>query len=159
MSFQYTICSLLMSEGHVLRRFTYEAIFKRPEDGEVPLDIVDRPELSCYWEGFGCEPSDECVVAVAEGRIIGACWARNIHGYGDVADDVPELALAVLEPYRRRGIGANLLESLLGELRSSGVEKASLAVQKDNPAFRIYQRVGFTIVGETSSEWLMGITL
>lgn len=159
MSFQYSIRALLPSEGHILRRFTYEAIFKRPTDSNVPFPIIERPELRCYWECFGDYPTDYCLVAELDTQIVGACWVRNIQGYGSISPDVPELALAILPEHRSKGIGSALLERLIVDLRRRGMTRISLAVQKDNYALKLYQNVGFTIIGKTDEEWLMELRI
>lgn len=40
-------------------------------------------------------------------------------------------------------------------LKKKGYKKASLAVQKDNYAFKLYQKVGFNIVKENQQEFIM----
>ena len=47
------------------------------------------------------------------------------------------------------------------ELREAGYPRASLSVQKENPALRLYERLGFSIIGDgfDETEWLMTIDL
>ena len=40
-------------------------------------------------------------------------------------------------------------------LRENGYQRASLSVQKENPALRLYQRAGFRILAEKGTEYLM----
>jgi ribosomal protein S18 acetylase RimI-like enzyme len=75
--------------------------------------------------------------------------------YGHVDDDTPSLAIAVLKPYRNRGIGTALLKGLLESLRAHGFRKASLSVQKENPAVHLYQRLGFKVIRESEEEYIM----
>lgn len=44
---------------------------------------------------------------------------------------------------------------MLELLREKGYKKASLSVQKENYALRMYQRVGFQIIRETAQEYIM----
>lgn len=44
---------------------------------------------------------------------------------------------------------------MLRVLQRKGYKKASLAVQKDNYALRMYQKIGFKIIGEHTEEFLM----
>ena len=44
---------------------------------------------------------------------------------------------------------------MLDQLRQAGYAQASLAVQKDNYAARMYQRAGFQILRETEEEFIM----
>lgn len=49
--------------------------------------------------------------------------------------------IALLPEYRGRGIGGNLLEQVLGEARAAG-KAVRIHVEKNNPAYRLYQRLG-----------------
>ena len=50
-----------------------------------------------------------------------------------------------------------MMRALLDELRDAGYARASLSVQKENPALRLYERLGFRIIGDgfDETEWLM----
>lgn len=50
-----------------------------------------------------------------------------------------------------------MMRAMLDELRDAGYARASLSVQKENPAMRLYERLGFRIVGDGAdeTEWLM----
>ena len=53
------------------------------------------------------------------------------------------------------------MRQMLDELRKAGYARASLSVQKENPALRLYERLGFRIIGdgEDETEWMMVIDL
>lgn len=53
-----------------------------------------------------------------------------------------------------RGIGAALVRGLQAEARVAGMP-LKLKVLKTNPALRLYQRLGFAIVGEDEHGWEM----
>ncbi len=95
-----------------------------------------------YAAGFG-RPGD--VGVVAEGA--GAAWCRlrpvTNPGYGYVADDIPELTIAVRASHRGQGIASALLDALKREAAAAGHHAISLSVEPDNPARRIYERAGF----------------
>ena len=150
---------LSKAEYSRLPDFLYEAIFL-PE-GVTPPDrsIVSRPELALYYEGFGTGSVDLSMAAEENEQLIGCAWARIMQDYGHVDDETPSLAVAVLSPYRNRGIGTALLKELLESLRTHGFRKVSLSVQKENPAFHLYQRLGFKTIGETEEEYLMVCSL
>ena len=74
-------------------------------------------------------------------------------GQGD--DSIPSLAISLLPGYRGRGIGTQLLDSLLSLLWQKGFARASLSVQKENPARRLYERAGFRVVVEKGPEDVM----
>ena len=146
-------------EWPLLEDFLYEAIFV-PEDfqGEIPRSIIhDDPKCRAAYEGFGERPDDRALVAVTDGRVVGACWVRTTDEYGHIDDATPSFSIALLEPYRKRGIGGAMMRQMLAELEDTGYSRASLSVQKENPALHLYERLGFRIVGDGADEthWLM----
>ena len=139
----------------VLPEFLYQAIFVPPGEDPPPRSILEKPELRVYLRDFGDSPGDTAMAAYWEGRPIGAAWARIMDDYGHLDDDTPSLAIALLPEYRGMGLGSELLAHLLDRLAQAGYGRASLAVQKRNPARRLYRRLGFQTVGETPEEYLM----
>ena len=75
--------------------------------------------------------------------------------YGHIDSSTPSLAISMLPGYRGLGIGTQLLNGLLLLLQENGYLRASLSVQKENPALRLYERVGFQILAEKDTEYLM----
>ena len=149
------IRKLYSKEVNLLKDFLYEAIFI-PEGVEPPCrDIVERPELRIYYDGFGQSPADHCLLAEADGRIIGAVWTRIMHDYGHVDDETPSFAISLFSEYRGRGIGTRLMKEMLSLLKEYGYRQASLAVQKANYAVRMYKNVGFEIIDENKEEYIM----
>ena len=138
-----------------LKDFLYEAIFV-PEGGARPDRlIIERPELSLYVDDFGSGAADNCLVAEADGKVVGAVWTRIMDDYGHVDDDTPSFAISLYREYRGRGIGTEMMRKMLEQLRTQGWKRASLAVQKANYALRMYQAVGFRIVDENAEEYIM----
>lgn len=149
------IRELRPEEVTVLKDFLYEAIFL-PEGVEPPeRSIVELPELRIYYEGFGEGKADICMVAEADGRIVGAAWTRLMKDYGYVDDETPSFAISLYREYRGQGIGTRLMLAMLAKLREKGFARASLAVQKANYAVRMYEKVGFRIVSENAEEYIM----
>lgn len=142
-------------ETALLKDFLYEAIFI-PEGVEPPpRDIVEKPELRVYTDDFGSRRGDNCLVAEAGGRIVGAVWTRIMDDYGHVDDDTPSFAISLYREYRGQGIGTGLMREMLSLLRSQGFKRASLAVQKANYAVRLYEKVGFSVTDENDEEYIM----
>jgi ribosomal protein S18 acetylase RimI-like enzyme len=57
--------------------------------------------------------------------------------------------LVVVETHRRRGVGAQLVRDACAIARSTGLERLSLEVRRDNvPACRLYERLGFSAAGD-----------
>ena len=159
----YTIRPLRSDERHLLEDFLYEAIYV-PEgfEGTVPRPIIhDDPKCRAAFECFGDLPDDRALVAEVDGRVVGACWVRTTDEYGHIDDETPSFSISLYAQYRGQGIGGALMRQMLDELREAGYARASLSVQKENPALRLYERLGFRIIGdgEDETEWMMVIDL
>jgi ribosomal protein S18 acetylase RimI-like enzyme len=153
------IRKLQPEETDLLKDFLYEAIFI-PEGVEPPdRTIIERPELRIYSDDFGQSPADHCLLAEADGRIIGAVWTRIMNDYGHVDDETPSFAISLFSEYRGQGIGTRLMKEMLSLLKEHGYRQASLAVQKANYAVRMYRNVGFEIIDENDEEYIMACRL
>ena len=155
MSEEILIRKLCEEEVDLLKIFLYEAIFV-PKGTEPPArNIIERPELRVYYDGFGTGSADHCLVAETDGHVVGAIWARIMNDYGHVDDETPSLAISLLPEYRGRGIGTRLLNEMLSLLKEHGYKKVSLSVQKANYAYRMYKKAGFEIIYEDEEEYIM----
>lgn len=155
----YIIRNLEKSEYPVLRDFLYEAIFI-PEGAEPPeKSIIDQPELFLYIADFGKKENDHCLAAEVNGKVVGAVWARIMNDYGHIDNETPSLAISLYPEYRGLGIGRDLLQQMLQELKEAGYQKASLSVQKANYAVKLYLKTGFEILRETEEEYIMVVNL
>jgi len=152
---KYIIREMQPHEYYLLEEFLYEAIFQKDEDNLLPKSIIEKPELKVYIDNFGREKDDYCLCAEIEGKIIGAVWVRNINGYGSVDEITIEFAISLYKDFRGYGIGTEMMKKMIEHLIHAGYSKASLAVQKDNYAFKMYLDVGFQIVDENSDEYIM----
>lgn len=152
---QIALRAIGSEDTEILQTFLYHAIHV-PEGLEPPpRSILEKPELRVYMEGFGTQPHDQGLAAVADGQVIGAAWVRDMPDYGHIEDGVPSFAISVLPGQRGRGVGTLLMQTLLAQLRRKGYTKASLAVQKTNRAAVLYRRLGFETLRETDEEYLM----
>jgi ribosomal protein S18 acetylase RimI-like enzyme len=143
------------NEKDLLQDFLYEAIFI-PEGMEPPpKDIIERPELKLYYEDFGSGEADHCFVAEDDGKVVGAVWTRIMEDYGHVDSQTPSFAISLIQEYRGKGIGTELMKKMPEHLKNQGFKKASLAVQKSNYAVRMYEKVGFRKVDENNEEYIM----
>lgn len=157
--FGVRIRALRPEEYPLMDDFLYEAIFQQEGQPRLPREITSRPELKCYVQDFGLKRGDYGLCAEEKGRIIGMVWTRIIPGYGHLDDETPEFAISLRPEARGRGTGGRMMRAMLTLLRKEGWTRASLAVQKDNYALRMYQKAGFAIIGETKEEYLMRIDL
>ena len=151
----YTIREMRTDESPLLDDFLYQAIYQPDKTNLAPKSIINNSELQVYIKGFGTQKDDHCFCAEVDNKVVGAVWVRNINGYGSIDEDTVEFAISVFNEYQNMGIGTALMNRMLDHLRELNYQKASLAVQKENYAVRMYQKVGFDIVGETEQEYIM----
>lgn len=151
----YRIREMKPSEYKLLDNFLYEAIFQPDETNLVPKEIIKKPELQVYIKDFGKEKDDYCLCAESGGKVVGAVWVRNIKGYGSIDNITPEFAISLYKDFRGLGIGTAMMKEMLTLLKNNGYKKASLAVQKENYALKMYLSVGFQIIDENAEEYIM----
>lgn len=156
---KYTVRMLPPKESALLDDFLYEAIFVPEGTKPLPRAIIELPELQVYRKDFGSCEGYLGLVAETEGNVIGAVWARIMNDYGHIDDDTPSIAISLYSEYRGKGIGTSLMKGMLALLREHGYRRASLSVQKENAAHRLYQRLGFQSVEEKEEEYIMVIAL
>lgn len=140
------------ADRDLLDRLLVEA-FNWTGETRVTLDQVRTDARYTHHLAGWQRETDVGVVAEAEaGTPTGGFWARIVTaeeaGYGFIAEDIPELGLAVLAPYRGLGLGSQLLDAGLGALRDAGHSAVSLSVEDGNSAARrLYDARGFRVVG------------
>ncbi|WP_207386012.1 GNAT family N-acetyltransferase [Legionella gresilensis] len=86
------------------------------------------------------------VLAIAEGKIIGWCditsLDRPIFAHRGV------LGIGILAPYRRMGIGSQLIKTALDKAQKKGLTRIELTVREHNQtALSLYKKFGFEIEG------------
>jgi GNAT superfamily N-acetyltransferase len=137
------------SDEPILRDMLYLAVFVPPGSPPADPSVVAQPELARYVSGWGRRGDDGIIAVASSGEPIGAVWLRlwseHDHGYGFINALTPELSVAVLPEARGGGIGTELLQRLLQRADES-YEEVSLSVSIQNPAVRLYERVGFRSV-------------
>lgn len=127
------------------------AVAAHAEDEAVAFE---DPEISRYLDGWGRDGDVGFVAESVSGEPLGAAWARlfTIHepAYGFVDEETPEMAVGVRADARSRGVGLAVISHLVSEV-GERFSFLSLSVREDNPAIRLYRRLGFEVVGETGS--------
>lgn len=151
----YTIRPLAAQETALLDDFLYEAIFVPEGIPAPPREIIFQPELRVYTEHFGTRRGDHALVAETEGKVVGAVWVRIMQDYGHIDDETPSFAIALYPEYRGLGLGTALMRKMLQLLKNEGYAQASLSVQKENYAAKMYRALGFETIRETDDEYIM----
>lgn len=113
--------------------------------------VKANPDLMRYVRDWG-RYGDVGIIAEVDGKVIGAAWLRlwskGDRGYGYLNDQTPELAIALVPEYRGQGIGTALLKQLLA-ITQPKFSAICLSIRADNPALRLYERLGFVPVAGT----------
>jgi GNAT superfamily N-acetyltransferase len=141
------IRELREDEIDFLGEMLYAALAWRPDANMPPLEVVrEHPQAAIFHQGWG-RAGDTALVAEENGRPIGLVWYRFFteaeHGEGYVDDATPELAIAVVDGYRGQGVGRRLMDAMHERARQDGIGRISLSVDADNPAKRLYARLGY----------------
>jgi GNAT superfamily N-acetyltransferase len=135
-----------------------EAAVWRPDKPTPTADeVMADPRYAMYLAGWPRQ-GDYGLVAEQDGPV-GAAWYRTFteanHGYGFVAEDVPELSIAVIASRRQEGIGRRLLVDLIDANLAQGYSAMSLSVVEENPARRLYEWAGFVLIEKQGRSWTM----
>jgi GNAT superfamily N-acetyltransferase len=140
-------------DARFLRDMLHHAFYRR----EGAVDVEEQPVYRYVYAWP--QPGDAGVIALDDGFPVGAAWYRLFReeapGYGFVDEATPELAIAVVPSRRGRGFGEMLLEALMQRAREEGHGRLSLAVERDNPALRLYERFGFNEVRRVNDTAVM----
>lgn len=129
-----------------------------------PAQMRHDPQIRGYiadWPRHG----DRGFVAIDQhGTPVAACWLRYRStadpGYGHLADDIPELTIAVRPDMRGRGIGRALLDHTVTDAQTRGVTALSLNVEHGNHAARnLYHSLGWHTVTSDAHSDTMSLNL
>jgi ribosomal protein S18 acetylase RimI-like enzyme len=156
---EYSIRPISLEDEPFLWEMLYQAIFVPAGSPAPSREIVNSPELARYVLHWG-QPDDVGLLAVETStqQPLGAVWLRRFtkdnQGYGYFDDDTPELSIALRPGYRGKGIGTRLLSALFASAQNR-YQAISLSVSADNPAARLYQRLGFETVKQVATSLTM----
>lgn len=155
-----------------LRRFFAEDIMGIDVAGSLPRPVWPASTTVVEWSdetaarfhaayhaafrerpGFPHLSAREWIDDTAEDEGFRADWSLLAHraGVGDLGFVTAAtgwiVQVGVVPAARRGGLGAALVIEALRRMRAGGVDRALLAVNVDNPAARLYRRLGFSSQG------------
>ena len=125
---------------------------------EIFAGMANPADPARYWAHWG-RWGDFGVIADADGRPIGAAWAR-LFTWNELRDrrgsaEIPELAIAVDAAFRGRGLGTSLLRMLMTAAESKGYLALDLSVSTSNrAAMAVYTKLGFKKVSGDTRLWM-----
>ena len=111
------------------------------------------PSVAKYLVGWR-RPGDFGFIAEQNGEVIGAAWARRLSAdelkvpYGD--EETPKVSIGVNPNARGQGVGEKLMRALIGEATRRGLGLC-LSVRLENPARRLYERLGFRDIPDSAA--------
>ncbi len=121
---------------------------RRADSADVSaIAAVEHGAFSDPWTLAGIREMVEAsgnraFVAEVSGEVVGYVLARAVRSEGEI------LNLAVLPPFRRRGLGGELLDAGLAWLEGDGAKEVYLEVRESNDsALALYRARGFRPVG------------
>jgi len=151
---RYTIQTALTSDEPILWKMLFYAAHM-DEDADATIDDAKKHDTLVQYVREWGRDGDLGYIAweVTSNSPTGAVWARIFppkEGYSTVNEGTPELAIAVLPEYIGQGIGTRLMRRLLTDAAEL-YPAVALNVRADNPALRLYKRLGFRIVREMTN--------
>jgi ribosomal-protein-alanine N-acetyltransferase len=93
-------------------------------------------------------------IAKRENRVVGYCvnYIRPAFTQSGLVKTAVVYVIAVDGMYRRQGIGTQLLDTSIEEMRLNNIDEVRLYVNKNNrPALALYRLFGFVVVRELSN--------
>ncbi|MEO7063059.1 MAG: GNAT family N-acetyltransferase [Dokdonella sp.] len=91
-----------------------------------------------YWHNYD---TSRFQIVTCDGVDVGRLYVERR------ADELRVVDIALLPPFRRRGIGASLFACLFDEADAAAIP-VRIHVEHENPAQHLYQRLGFAFCGE-----------
>ncbi len=145
MATDYVSRPLTKEDESILWEMLFQGLHPAPGQAAPVREILQRPEIAKYAEGWGRAGDRGFVVQDAQDQqVLGAVWSR-----ASPAGAPPELAFAVAAGQRKRGIGAALLTQWVRA--NPQQSEVSLRVRAASPAVRLYERFGFKVVEESET--------
>lgn len=87
-------------------------------------------------------------LVLLDGQPIGRLYLDRRH------DELRIIDIALLKAHQRKGMGGRMLRDILDEAKASG-KPVRIHVEHNNPALKLYQRLGFRKTGDSGVYYLM----
>ena len=126
----------------------YHAVLDAVARERIYLGRTEAPPLedSRKFVQEGLRKGRPQFLAWIDDRVVG--WCDIIEKLPDLMRHSGVLGIGLLAAYRRRGIGAALMEATLDDARKKGFKRVELTVRTDNErAKRVYEQFGFEAEG------------
>jgi len=159
MNLDTTLRPAVATDGGFLAAILMEAFNWDPERPPKSLEeMLAAPQIAHYVVGWPL-PGDVGVVAEILGHPVGGAWVRLFtradRGFGYVADDIPELSIAVVSGHRGDGIGTSLMHTLEIAASAAGYHSISLSTERSNYAHDWYTKLGYRVVANDRQSDIM----
>ena len=126
-------------------------------DELAPVPWTDDVKRAFLAQQFGLQdahyranyPGADLLVIERGGEAIGRVYVYRSSG------EIRLMDIALVEAERGGGLGTALVEELMAEARATGAS-ITLHVEPDNPAQRLYRRLGFTLIEERGVHHFLG---
>lgn len=146
-----------------IRWALYTALAWNPDRELPPPEVtLEHPRAAIFHRDWG-RIGDAGLIATAGTDVVGVAYYRLFndeeHGSGYIDSETPELVVAVRDDHRGLGLGARLLNELARTARESGFTRLSLDVLPENPARRLYERLGYRELSANEDGVLMVLEL
>ena len=139
-----TIRPVNKNDEEIMWQMLYYAAHMNEENSKTVDDAKTDSFLRRYVENWG-KPDDLGLIAELDGSAVGAVWLRLFDG-----TIYPELATAVLPNALAKGIKTQLMTQIIAASKNRW-EGIMLSVRSDNPAYHLYERMGFETVRELTN--------
>ncbi len=114
------------------------AFAEHPEQGAMDRAEFDERAAQSWFDPEGL------IVAERDGEVVGFHWTKTHPTVGGQPAHGEVYVIGVAPSMQGSGLGATLLAAGIEHLRSHGLGEVALYVESDNPAVRLYERLGFT---------------
>ncbi len=126
-----------------------ELYFLRSSEQKIVTDMFkfahpDKPdEILKYTEFYGLTTKDLGLYVLADNKIAGAIWSRQLN-----AGAIPRVSFAILPEFKKQGIGIFMMEQFLQEA-GAVYEEIQVDISAKPKAIKFYEKFGFNKIDET----------